>query len=231
MTQQLNFLSATTPFLKGVPNSLVSPEWYRLLTALISTEKDTQVIQEAADDTTGNDPDAMAGIAALQGQVADLYSPEGNEADAQARAQQAADLTDPMAGVEQGDATPLASQAADLAIEQLLQDGMDRIAEAMAALQDAIVEQATLVDVIRSMASQDAGNVAITGGSIDGTAVGANTASTGAFTTLAASGAFGCNGSTPQTKATFNAASTDLASVIALCNQIRAALIANGIGQ
>lgn len=46
-----------------------------------------------------------------------------------------------------------------------------------------------------------------------------------------ASGAFGVNGSTPQTKYTFNSAATDLATVIALTNQIRAALIANGIGQ
>lgn len=38
-----------------------------------------------------------------------------------------------------------------------------------------------------------------------------------------------CNGATPQTEASVNAASTDLASVIALCNQLRAALIANGI--
>ena len=43
------------------------------------------------------------------------------------------------------------------------------------------------------------------------------------------SGAFGCNGTTPQSKYTLNAASTDLASVVALCNQIRTALINNGI--
>lgn len=40
---------------------------------------------------------------------------------------------------------------------------------------------------------------------------------------------FGCNGKTAQTAVTVNAASTDLATVIALCNQIRAALIADGI--
>lgn len=40
-----------------------------------------------------------------------------------------------------------------------------------------------------TLASQSAGSVAITGGSIDGTTVGATTASTGAFTTLSASGA------------------------------------------
>lgn len=42
-------------------------------------------------------------------------------------------------------------------------------------------------------------------------------------------GAFGCNASTPRTKATVNAASTDLATVVALCNQIRTALVNNGI--
>ena len=42
-------------------------------------------------------------------------------------------------------------------------------------------------------------------------------------------GPFGCNAATPQAPATVNAASTDLATVVALCNQLRAALIANGI--
>jgi hypothetical protein len=40
---------------------------------------------------------------------------------------------------------------------------------------------------------------------------------------------FGCNSKTPQTAYTVNAASSDLATVVALCNQIRAALVANGI--
>lgn len=42
-------------------------------------------------------------------------------------------------------------------------------------------------------------------------------------------GSFGCNGADAQTEATVNAASTDLSTVVALCNQLRAALIANGI--
>jgi len=42
-------------------------------------------------------------------------------------------------------------------------------------------------------------------------------------------GEFGCNAATPQGKATVNAASTDLPTAIALVNQLRAALIANGI--
>jgi hypothetical protein len=42
-------------------------------------------------------------------------------------------------------------------------------------------------------------------------------------------GAFGINGASAQTKYTVNAASTDLASVVALCNQLRTALINIGI--
>lgn len=41
--------------------------------------------------------------------------------------------------------------------------------------------------------------------------------------------AFGANNAAPQTKYTVNAASTDLATVVALCNQIRVALVNNGI--
>jgi len=60
-------------------------------------------------------------------------------------------------------------------------------------------------------------------------AIGSRTPAAGSFTTLTASGGFGCNGKSAQSSVTVNAASTDLASVIALCNQLRAALIANGI--
>ena len=40
---------------------------------------------------------------------------------------------------------------------------------------------------------------------------------------------FGCNGKTAQTEVTVNAACTDLPTAVALINQLRAALIANGI--
>jgi hypothetical protein len=49
---------------------------------------------------------------------------------------------------------------------------------------------------------------------------------TGSTTT---STGFGCNGKTAQTAYTVNAASTDLSTVVALCNQLRTALINNGI--
>ena len=41
--------------------------------------------------------------------------------------------------------------------------------------------------------------------------------------------AFSCNNATPQSAYTLNAASTDLTTVVALCNQIRTALINNGV--
>lgn len=49
--------------------------------------------------------------------------------------------------------------------------------------------------------------------------------------TAAFAAAFACNGATPQTKATLGVAATDLASVIVLANNLRTALINNGIGQ
>jgi len=65
----------------------------------------------------------------------------------------------------------------------------------------------------------------LTGGNIaDFTSTGL--AVTGSTTT---STGFGCNGNAAQTKYTVNAASTDLATVVALCNQLRAALVANGV--
>ena len=54
----------------------------------------------------------------------------------------------------------------------------------------------------------------------------AGLAVTGALT---CSTGFGANGNAAQTKASVNAASTDLETVVALCNQLRTALVANGI--
>ena len=83
--------------------------------------------------------------------------------------------------------------------------------------------------LLGTIAEQDAESVAITGGSIDGTTMGATTAAPGSFTTLSASLGFGCNGAAPQTAYSIGAAATDLPTVIALTNKIRLALIANGI--
>lgn len=46
---------------------------------------------------------------------------------------------------------------------------------------------------------------------------------------LAVTAGFGCNSKAPQGAATVAAAASDLSTVITLCNQLRAALIANGI--
>lgn len=75
-----------------------------------------------------------------------------------------------------------------------------------------------------TMSSQDGDAVSITGGAVDGTPIGVAAAASGAFTTL------GCNGKAPQAAFALGGAATDLATTITLTNNIRAALIANGIG-
>jgi len=56
-------------------------------------------------------------------------------------------------------------------LAEILQDGQDAINKAMRALQNMIIEQATTIEVIRSMANQDADAVAITGGTIKNCAI------------------------------------------------------------
>jgi hypothetical protein len=149
VTTQLNYLSATTPFLRGVPNSMISSEWYRLLTSLISVAKDSQVVQEVADDTTGNDPDAIAGLNQAQSEITDLYFGEGNDADAIARTLQLADLIDQFEGVGAQELQAAVQQSGDLAMQQLLQDALDGFAaaiQALGALQDAIIDQSVPVE-------------------------------------------------------------------------------------
>jgi hypothetical protein len=57
------------------------------------------------------------------------------------------------------------------------------------------------VGTLGTMASQNASSVAITGGAINGTTIGATTASTGAFTTLSANSTTGLSGTTSITGA------------------------------
>jgi len=100
----------------------------------------------------------------------------------------------------------------------------------------------TQVSGLGTISTQNANNVAITGGAIDGTPLGATTASTVKGTTVTATGAFGCNGKTAQTSAAVNGAiagtagatytateQTMLNDIKALLNQIRTALINDGI--
>jgi hypothetical protein len=89
---------------------------------------------------------------------------------------------------------------------------------------------AVATPVLGSIAEQDADSVAIAGGTIEGTSVGASSASTGRFTTLLAVQGFGCNGASAQTSYALGSAATDLSTVIALANAMRTALINNGIG-
>lgn len=89
---------------------------------------------------------------------------------------------------------------------------------------------AIAIPSVGTLGEQDASAVAITGGAIDDTTVGATVKASGAFTSLIASLGFGCNGKTAQTSVALGAAATDLASVITLANNIRTALIADGIG-
>ena len=69
-----------------------------------------------------------------------------------------------------------------------------------------------------------------TAGTMDNMAIGGVTPSTLRGTTVTATGAFGCNGKTAQTAFALGAAATDLPTVITLANNIRTALINNGIG-
>jgi ribosomal protein L5 len=77
----------------------------------------------------------------------------------------------------------LIAQSVTLAL--VLQEAQDVLTRLRRALQDSLIDQMTPLDPIRSMAYQDASNVKIRGGSIDGTPIGATTASTGKFTNLA----------------------------------------------
>lgn len=81
-----------------------------------------------------------------------------------------------------------------------------------------------------SMGMQDQAAVDIEGGAIDGVIIGADAPDIGTFTTLSATGAFGCNGAAPQPAVVLGPAATDLPSALTLLNSIRSALIANGIG-
>ncbi len=83
---------------------------------------------------------------------------------------------------------------------------------------------------VGTLGHQNADDVAITGGALDGTPVGGTMAAAGAFTSLIASGGFGCNTKPAQASVALGAAAVDLATAITLLNNIRTALIANGIG-
>ncbi|MBQ5963144.1 hypothetical protein [Massilia sp. ZL223] len=127
------------------------------------------------------------------------------------------------------EANALAGQA--LGVAQAAMESLAVLAEALSQLEGAPspVPQAEQDDTapiahLGTMSSQNAEQVEITGGALDGVTIGQTTRASGAFTT------FGCNSKAPQASAALGGAATDLATVITLTNNIRAALIANGIG-
>lgn len=74
------------------------------------------------------------------------------------------------------------------------------------------------------------GTVALTNDFASPPAIGSTAAASGSFTSLTASAGFGCNGKSAQGAGALGAAATDPASTQILANNIRAVLIANGIG-
>jgi hypothetical protein len=71
----------------------------------------------------------------------------------------------------------------------------------------------TVVKLVGSLGNQEASAAAITGGSINGTTVGASTASTGAFTTLTSSSTTTLNGTTVPASKTL-VVTTDIGSTV-----------------
>lgn len=191
-TVEIPRFSAQTPFLKGVPNSLISPEWFRLLTTLaqvgINTQSDVSDLQGNDfffQDVGANEENASALAQQAADQIQQLME-DASTNNPDVLSQQALDLSIPESAFSMTDDL-VAMQAAQQAIDQLqqmLEEAQDTVAKAMQALQDALVEQNLIVDVIRSMAQQESNNVAISGGKIDGTTIGATTPAAGTHTTI-----------------------------------------------
>lgn len=204
---------------------------------------------------TGNDPKA---IRALEQVFSDVDATPSTVEEAAALAGQALSIT----------------QTA-LAMIEYAQSLLDQLISAPTALPVLDIDDMTPVSQVGTLGAQNADSAEVTGGSINGTTVGASDANTGRFTTVestvatgtpplivasntqvtnlnssllagatwdapAAIGAttpnsgafttFGANGKSPQASAALGAAAIDLPTVITLANNIRAALIANGIG-
>jgi hypothetical protein len=148
----------------------------------------------------------------------------------------------------------LSQALADINVQlQIAPDAaQDALLKAQRTIQDAIIDQLTPLDPIRSMAYQDASNVKITGGTIDNTSIGQTTAAAAKFTTVEASGQITstvATGTAPfvvasttlvpnlhvatadslGTPGAYPADATDLPSVIALANYIKSRNISKGV--
>jgi hypothetical protein len=158
--------------------------------------------------------------------------------------------TDAQDAADKASRSDLVAQSVTLSL--VLQEAQDVLAKLRRALLDAVIDQLTLLDPVRSMAYQDASNVNIKGGSIDGTPIGTTTASTANFTTVAASGQITstvATGTAPfvvasttlvpnlhvatadslGTAGAYPADATDLPTVIALANYIKSRNISKGV--
>lgn len=80
----------------------------------------------------------------------------------------------------------LVSKIAELSL--IIEDAQDVAKRLRRAIDDAVIDGLTVIEPIRSMAYQDANKVAIGGGAINNTSIGATTPAAAAVTTLSASG-------------------------------------------
>lgn len=162
------------------------------------------------------------------------------------------DLATDIATIADDPAVAALSQALASINIQLQTLPVDASSTAQRTLQDTIIDQLTPLDPIRSMAYQDASDVKILGGTIDGTAIGSTTPSTAKFTTVQASDQItstAATGTAPLviasttlvpnlhvatadslgTASSYPADATDLPTCIALANALKAANTAKGV--
>lgn len=121
-------------------------------------------------------------------------------------------------------ATPIGQQVAAAARFTTVSASGQITANAPGNVAPFVVNSATMVENlnVRSLQGQDWGTPL---------PIGTGTPNVGAFTNLRAYNGFGCNGKSEQGSYPLGGAATDLDSAIALANNMRIALISNGIGQ
>ena len=141
------------------------------------------------------------------------------------------------------------------AVLAVLADTLARLEAAPAAVPHVDADDTAPRAHLGTVSTQNADAVELTGGTVDGTTIGATTTAAAKFTTVAASGQItstvavgtaplvvtsttrvaNLNAATAGTAdglsspATYNAPATDLPTVIALANQLRAAAISKGL--
>jgi hypothetical protein len=153
------------------PDGRISEAWFMFLIQLFRRTGGTQ--GTALDDfsvelqTLVEDP----AISVLGDAVDSLNTLLQTLPDDSRRLSQADQLATEFSLLSNGDDTAAKKPQLDavaLDVALILHEAQDVLTKVTRRLQDALIDQMTGVDVIRSMASQDAGNVKITGGSITG---------------------------------------------------------------